>query len=122
MKDAFYTSVDRHGNAIRFRGYINGKRKKANIEYKPTFFLPANKGEITPIKSLQGESLKKYNPGTMRDCDKFIRKYKEFSNSSVYGNERYENQFIADHFRDAGMYWDRDLINVTTIDLSLIHI
>jgi len=40
MKDAFYTSVDRHGNAIRFRGYINGKRKKANIEYKPTFFLP----------------------------------------------------------------------------------
>ena len=119
MKDAFYTSVDRHGNAIRFRGYINGKRKKANIEYKPTFFLPANKGEITPIKSLQGESLKKYNPGTMRDCDKFIRKYKEFSNSSVYGNERYENQFIADHFRDAGMYWDRDLINVTTIDIEV---
>ena len=119
MKDAFYTSVDRHGNAIRFRGYINGKRKKANIEYKPTFFLPANKGEITPIKSLQGESLKKYNPGTMRDCDKFIRKYKEFSNSTVYGNERYENQFITDHFRDAGQCWDRDLINVTTIDIEV---
>mgnify|MGYP003134203584 CR=1 FL=1 len=117
MKDAFYTSVDRHGNAIRFRGYINGKRKKANIEYKPTFFLPIK--ELSKIKTLQGENLKKYNPGNMRQCDQFLRKYKDFSNSTIYGNERYENQFIADNFKDAGMYWDRDLINVTTLDIEV---
>ena len=118
MKDEFYTSVCRHRNLIRYRGYTGeGKRIQSYHDFKPTFYLPVK--ELTSIKTLNGENLKKYNPGTMRDCDQFVRKYKDFSNARIYGNERYENQFISDFFHDASQIWQRDLINVTTIDIEV---
>ena len=55
----------------------------------------------------------------MRECDQFVRKYKDFSNAMIYGNERYENQFISDYFPNANQVWQRDLINVTTIDIEV---
>ena len=118
IKDEFYTSVCRHRNLIRYRGYTGeGKRIQSYHDFKPTFFLPVK--ELTSTKTLKGEDLKKYNPGTMRDSDQFIRKYKDFSNSMIYGNERYENQFISDYFPNANKVWQRDLINVTTIDIEV---
>ena len=75
IKDEFYTSVNRHRNLIRYRGYTGeGKRIQSYHDFKPTFFLPVK--ELTAIKTLKGENLKKYNPGTMRECDQFVRKYK----------------------------------------------
>ena len=118
IKDEFYTSVNRHRNLIRYRGYTGeGKRIQSYHDFKPTFFLPVK--ELTAIKTLKGENLKKYNPGTMRECDQFVRKYKDFSNAMIYGNERYENQFISDYFPNANQVWQRDLINVTTIDIEV---
>ena len=118
MKDEFYTSVCRHRNLIRYRGYTGeGKRIQSYHDFKPTFFLPVK--ELTATKTLKGENLKKYNPGTMRECDQFVRKYKDFSNAMIYGNERYENQFISDYFPNANQVWQRDLINVTTIDIEV---
>ena len=118
IKDEFYTSVNRHRNLIRYRGYTGeGKRIQSYHDFKPTFFLPVK--ELTATKTLKGENLKKYNPGTMRECDQFVRKYKDFSNAMIYGNERYENQFISDYFPNANQVWQRDLINVTTIDIEV---
>ena len=116
MKDAFYTSVDRKGNAIYFRGYQDGRPVKSYIKYKPTFFLPVK--EKSKYKTLKGEDVKTFQPGSMGDCTQFLKQYSEFSNASAYGNERYINQFISDHFRDQ-CDWDRDLINVTTIDIEV---
>ena len=112
----FHKFVNHYRNLIRYRGYTGEGKEYNHIMILNLFFLPVK--ELT-IKTLKGENLKKYNPGTMRECDQFVRKYKDFSNAMIYGNERYENQFISDYFPNANQVWQRDLINVTTIDIEV---
>ena len=40
MKDVFYTSVDRDGSYILFRGYQGRKQIKKKVWYKPSLFVP----------------------------------------------------------------------------------
>lgn len=37
----FYTSVERFGNNILYRGYKDGKRVAHKIPYKPTLYITA---------------------------------------------------------------------------------
>ena len=39
----FYTSVERFGNTILWRGYENGRRFERKVKYEPTLFLTTQK-------------------------------------------------------------------------------
>ena len=117
----FYTDVTRRrsGNKIFFRGYHNGRPVKKSVTYRPTLFMgPVKKGSEAPIEahSLKGVALTSVEPGTMWECKQFVEKYKDVDGFDVYGTDRFEHQFIQDHFQD--VEWDRALVNVTTIDIE----
>ena len=116
MKNAFYTSVDRYGNLILFRGYANGIKKSARIKYQPTLFVADDVN--SKYKTLQGQSVRPIKPGTMRDCMEYLKKYEGLPNLNVYGNANYIHQFISDYFMN-GISFDRKIINVTTIDIEV---
>ena len=116
MKNAFYTSVDRYGNAILFRGYVNGVRKHARVKYQPTVFMPSE--NPSKYKNLQGRYVKPFQPGTMRDSMEFFRKYDGLANMNIFGNANYIHQFISDHFRD-NCPWDKSKVNISTIDIEV---
>ena len=73
MKNAFYTSVDRYGNLILFRGYANGIKKSARIKYQPTLFVADDVN--SKYKTLQGQSVRPIKPGTMRDCMEYLKRF-----------------------------------------------
>lgn len=113
----FYTCVDRYSNDILFRGYKDGKPIRERIQYKPTMYIPA-RGE-SEYKTLEGKPVEPVNPGTMRDTRNFIDEYKDVDNFKIYGNTNYIHQFISDAFLKRGIEFERDKINVTTIDIEV---
>lgn len=112
----FYTSAERSGKFILFRGYEHGRPVKRKIEYRPTLYLPSP--EPTEFRTLQGKFVAPFQPGTMGECYKFCEEYKDVEGMSVYGNQNYVHQFLSDNFLDE-INWDRSLVDVTSIDIEV---
>jgi len=113
----FYTCVDVVGNNVLFCGYKNGTRIREKIPYKPTFYVPSKKP--SEFKTLEGNYVEPIHPGSIKDCRDFIKDYSEVENFKIYGNANFVHQFISDAFHSRGIKWDRNLINVTTLDIEV---
>jgi DNA polymerase elongation subunit (family B) len=112
----FYTNITVSGKYILFRGVENDKRVRRKIEFRPTFYLLAN--EKTDYKTLDGEYVKPIQPGTIPECREFLKRYESVDNFPVYGNNRYEYSFIADHFAD-DVLWDYNKVCVAYLDIEV---
>ena len=114
---SFYTNVQTIGNSILFRGVSNdGKRFKDRIEYHPTLYIPTK--EETKFKTLQGEPVGEIRPGTMKECREFVAKYKEIDNFNVYGNDKFEFSFIAEHFPEEHIDYNFSQIRIAYLDIE----
>ena len=61
------------GDHFLVRGYENGRHFASREKFYPTLFVPSNKQ--TKYKTLEGEYVESVEPGTVRDCRDFIKKY-----------------------------------------------
>ena len=114
---SFYTNVVALGNNILFRGISNeGKRFKDRIEYHPTLFIPTK--EETKFRTLEGKPVGEIRPGNMKECREFIRKYKEIDNFNIYGNDKFEFSFIAEHFPEEHIDYDFSKIRIAYLDIE----
>tara|TARA_Y100000593_G_scaffold67554_1_gene124187 strand:+ start:817 stop:3366 length:2550 start_codon:yes stop_codon:yes gene_type:complete len=115
---SFYTNVQTIGNSILFRGVSeNGKRFKDRIEYHPTLYIPTK--EETKFRTLEGNPVGEIQPGTMKECREFITKYKEVGNFDIYGNDKFEFSFIAEHFPEEHIDYDMSQIKIAYIDIEV---
>jgi DNA polymerase elongation subunit (family B) len=112
----FYTSVDRTGNFILFRGYKNKKPISKKIEFQPTVFLPTQ--EFSEWKTIDGIPVAPFKPGTTKKTIEFVDQYKDVENFKIYGNQNFIQQFISDNFLD-NCPWDRSIIDVASIDIEV---
>ena len=114
---SFYTNVVTLGNNILFRGISSdGKRFKDRIEYHPTLFIPTK--EKTKFRTLEGDPVGEIQPGTMKECREFIRKYKDIDNFNIYGNDKWEFSFIAEHFPEEHINYDFEKIRIAYLDIE----
>ena len=114
---SFYTNVVALGNNILLRGISNeGKRFKDRIEYHPTLFIPTK--EETKFRTLEGKPVGEIQPGNMKECREFIRKYKEIDNFNIYGNDKFEFSFIAEHFPEEHIDYDFSKIRIAYLDIE----
>lgn len=112
----YYTNVVCFGNKILYRGVNNRQRIKNKIDYSPTMFVPSKKK--SEYKSLFGENLEPIEMGDIREGRDFLKKYSDVENFKIYGNEKFEYSFIADHFK--GMIdWAIDEISIAIIDIEV---
>ena len=115
---SFYTNVSPVGNYILFRGISkDGRRFKDRIEYHPTLYIPTK--EETKFRTLEGDPVGTIQPGTMKDCREFIAKYKEVDNFNIYGNDKFEFSFIAEHFPEEHINYDISQIKIAYIDIEV---
>ena len=115
---SFYTNVSTVGNYILFRGISkDGRRFKDRIEYHPTLYIPTK--EETKFRTLEGDPVGTIQPGTMKDCREFIAKYKEVDNFNIYGNDKFEFSFIAEHFPEEHINYDISQIKIAYIDIEV---
>lgn len=116
MSKPFYTSVTRSGNYIYFRGYNNGKRIQKKVKYKPTLYVASP--DPTEFKSLRGSYLGEMDFESIHDASDFLKRHRDVDNFEIHGNTNFIQQFISDAFRNV-VEFDRDVINVTSIDIEV---
>lgn len=114
---SFYTSVFRMGNNILYRGYdASGKRiYKQEKFFKPTLFIPSKRDE--GWRAIDDTLVSPVEFNSMSAARKFIEEYDDVGGFKIYGTTNYVHQYITSKYpRDVD--WDRDLINVSTIDIE----
>ncbi len=114
----FYTNIQMIGNHILVRGVENGRRYKEREEnYRPTLFVKSKRD--SKYKTLNGESVESVNPGSIRDCRDFYKKYADVEGFEIYGNDRYVSQYISDQYPQDEVKFDITKIKLITIDIEV---
>lgn len=111
----FYTSISRYGNNILYRGYEDGHRVKKKVKFKPTLFVKG-KGK-SEFNALDGTNVDPIKFDSMRDAREFCDRYEGVNNFTIYGNQNYIAQFIAEEF-PTEIKFDRNKIRIHNIDIE----
>ncbi len=113
----FYTNVQMIGDNFLVRGYEDGRKVKYKDKFQPTLYVKSKKE--SRWKTLEGESVEPIQPGTVRDCREFYKKYDGIDGFKIYGNERYVYQYISDNYPAEEIKFDIKKINLVTIDIEV---
>ncbi len=114
---AFYTSVNRYGNSILYRGYTdNGTSIIKRHKFAPRLFVPIK--DESKYKSFDGGNLKEIQFNKMTDARDFIDTYDGTSNFKLYGTTNYIHQFITDLYPD-DIKFNINHINVVNFDIEV---
>jgi len=113
----FYTNVQMVGDHFLVRGYENGRHFATREKFNPTLFVPANKK--TKYQTLNGEYVEEVQPGSVRDCREFIKKYDGVENFKIYGNTGYIYQYISEKYSEEEIKFDTNKIKLTTLDIEV---
>ena len=73
----------------------------------------------TKYKTLDGDYVESVDPGTVRDCREFIKRYDGVDNFKIYGNERYIYQYISEKYPEDEIKFDTSKIKISTIDIEV---
>jgi DNA polymerase elongation subunit (family B) len=112
----FYTNVQLVGNQFLVRGYDNGKRFTDREEWRPTLFVDAKKK--SKYQTLDGKPVEPIQPGYVRDCREFYKKYQDVEGFNIYGNERYIYQYISEKYPQDEIKFDISKIQFVTLDIE----
>ena len=113
---SFYTNVQTIAGNILYRGVLDGKRVKQKIEYSPSLYISTNKK--TEYRSLDGEALQRKLFGNIYEAKDYLDKFKDVSNTRIFGNTRWEYAYIAEHHPDM-VEWDQDKILIAVVDIEV---
>tara|TARA_B100000927_G_scaffold232588_1_gene192731 strand:+ start:2323 stop:4800 length:2478 start_codon:yes stop_codon:yes gene_type:complete len=105
------------GDHFLVRGYENGHHFMTREKFYPTLFVPSNKK--TKYKTLEGDYVESVEPGTVRDCREFIKRYDGVENFKIYGNDRYIYQYISEKYPEEEIKFDTTKIKISTIDIEV---
>ena len=113
----FYTNVQMVGDNFLVRGVENGKHFATREKFYPTLFVPAK--NKTKHRTLEGEYVEPIEPGSVRDCREFIKRYDGVENFKIYGNDRYIYQYLSEMYPEDEIKFDVSKIKITTIDIEV---
>jgi DNA polymerase elongation subunit (family B) len=113
----FYTNVQMVGDHFLVRGYENGRHFMTKEKFDPTLFVPSNKK--TKYQTLEGEYVEAVQPGSVRDCREFIKRYEGVENFKIYGNTGYIYQYISENYPEEEIKFDTNKVKITTLDIEV---
>ena len=113
----FYTNVQMVGDNFLVRGYEDGKHFATREKFYPTLFV--NSKKKSKYRTLDGKYVEAIEPGSVRDCREFIKKYRDIENFDIYGNERFIYQYISDKYPQDEVKFDIDKIKLVTLDIEV---
>lgn len=116
----FYTSVERFGNNILWRGYENGKQFSRKVKFQPTLFTNGKK-DVTESKfrSLTTDKpLVPHQLDSMKEGKDFVERYKDVHGLEIAGNTNYVSQFIQEKYPNE-IKFDSSLINIVSFDIEV---
>jgi DNA polymerase elongation subunit (family B) len=105
------------GDHFLVRGYDNGNHFMIREKFSPTLFVPSKKQ--TKYQTLNGEYVEPIEPGSVRECRDFIKRYDGVEGFKIYGNDRYIYQYISDKYPDEQIIFDIDKVKLATLDIEV---
>ena len=96
MSERFYTNVQMIGDHFLIRGYENGKHFITREKFSPTLFVSSKKE--TEYKTLSGDYVEAIQPGSVKECRDFIKRYQGVENFKIFGNSYYIYQYISEKY------------------------
>lgn len=115
---SFYTSVERFGNNILWRGYEKGRRFERKIKYSPTLFV-VGKEQNTKYRSLvNNRPMSPVKMDSMKEAKEWIEQYKDVHGFEIGGNTNYVAQFIQEHYPN-DIDFDITKINIVSFDIEV---
>ena len=117
MSERFYTNVQMIGDHFLIRGYENGKHFITREKFSPTLFVSSKKE--TEYKTLSGDYVEAIQPGSVKECRDFIKRYQGVENFKIFGNSYYIYQYISEKYPEEEIKFDISKIKLTTIDIEV---
>jgi len=114
----FYTNVTRFGNKLLYRGYENGERVQLRVPYQPTLFVTSTKA-TGKYNTLYGVPVEPMQFDSMKEATEFSKQYDGVKNFDVHGQTNFVTQFISTAYPQEDIKWDRDTINVCSLDIEV---
>ena len=113
----FYTNIARYGNSLLYRGFKNGHRFEDRIKFAPTLYVADPRGTAYTMDGIR-VAPKLFD--TMREVKDYQSQWKDVQgrDNTLYGNMNFIAQFVQEKWPD-DIKFDRDLINVSTIDIEV---
>ena len=113
----FYTTCCTVKNDILIRGYDDkkGGHFMEKVKYNPTLYVTSKKD--TGYKTLDGQNVSPVSPGNIRECRDFIGQYDGVSGVSVFGQERFLYQYLAEEYPERIEY-DQSKIKLWSLDIE----
>jgi DNA polymerase elongation subunit (family B) len=105
------------GDHFLVRGYENGNHFMFREKFSPTLFVPAK--SQTKYQTLTGEYVEPIQPGSVRECREFIKKYDSVEGFKIYGNDRYIYQYISEQYSEEEIKFDISKIKLMTLDIEV---
>lgn len=112
----FYTSVERYGNNILWRGYENDKAFMRREQFKPTLFLPSKDGKYRSL--IGGRPLGPRVCDSMAEAKEFIERHRDVRGLEIHGNTNYVTQFIQEKYPN-NVEFDMKKINIFSFDIEV---
>lgn len=114
---SFYTSVNRYGNTIMYRGYNDsGAPISYKEKFKPTLYTRSQ----TPTKfvSFDGGYVKPRPCDSMKEAKEWLEFHGEMDGFKAYGTTNYIHQFITDKF-PSDIKFNPNHINIVNFDIEV---
>jgi DNA polymerase elongation subunit (family B) len=105
------------GDHFLVRGYENGKHFMTREKFNPTLFVPSKKK--TKYQTLNGEYVEPIQPGSVRECREFVKRYDGVENFKIFGNTQYIYQYISEMYPEEELKFDISKIKVSTLDIEV---
>ena len=118
---SFYTSVERYGNNILWRGYENNKRFERKVKFSPTLFVGGKQKQDTEkqFRSLtSGRQMSPVPMDDMRAAKDWIEQYKDVHGFEIGGSTNYVAQFIQQKYPNK-IDFDITKINIVSFDIEV---
>ena len=110
----FYTSINRYGNELLYRGYDFGRPVTQKVRFSPSLYIKTK--NPTEYKSLYGDYVNKVPFKNMREATDIIKA--NAGNNSIFGTKNYIHQFVAEKFPN-DIEFNIDDINVVNFDIEV---
>ncbi len=118
MSSGFYTSIERFGNDILWRGYENGKPFMRREKFKPKLFLANHSGQGKYISLGSKKPLVEKTFQNMKDCREFLDQYKDVHGMEIFGNTNYVAQFAYEKYPNH-IDFDMNKIHIFMFDIEV---
>lgn len=114
----FYTNVKCKNGKILFRGReADGSAIKKTIQYRPTFYLPDEKGAFLDFRGKTALSPMQFS--SIAEANDFLRQYKDIPDFKIFGNAKHDYAYLSEMFGATHPKFDITKILIANIDIEV---